>query len=319
VADNVVPPFAETLERQHSVMSRHQLLAYGIDDATMTRRVRSGEWQRPASAVYVLEPTPLGTEQRRIAASLYLGDQCQLTGPAALHWYGFRHVPSTDRVHALVPHASRRRSTGMIVVMRTEELDDRARDAGLYRLTSPARAVVDAGRVVGDLRAVRALFAEAVQTGHTDLDAIEHELRRAKRSRTAIANRAFHELVDGVRSSPEAELRNLIRSDRSLPPILWNPILATQDGTRLPSPDAYFADVAIAIEVDSREHHTSDEDFQRTLERANALSRFGILVLHFTPAEIRTSPSRVLRMIRDVYRQRSAQPVSVPVRAARRQ
>jgi len=207
----------------------------------------------------------------------------------------------------------------MIVVMRTEELDDRARDAGLYRLASPARAVVDAGRVVGDLRAVRALFAEAVQTGHTDLIAIERELRRAKRSRTAIANRAFQELVDGVRSSPEAELRNLIRSDRSLPPTLWNPVLVTDDGTRLPSPDAYLAEVAIAIEVDSREHHTSDHDFQRTLERANALSRVGILVLHFTPAEIRTSPSRVSRMIRDVYRQRSTQPVSVPVRVARRQ
>jgi hypothetical protein len=308
----------EILRQQLLIASRGQLLDHGVDDRAMTRRVRRGEWQRPVPGIYVLEPAPLTSEQRRIVASLYLGDDCQITGPSALHWYGFRHVPATDRVHALVPHERRRRSTGPVLVMRTRELDPRARAAGLYQVASPARASVDAARTVSDLTFVRAILTEAVQRGHTDVTAISDELRRAKRSRTALANRVLGELLDGARSSPEAELRSLVRASHRLPPALWNPILVTHDGTRLPSPDGYLAQAGLAIEVDSVEHHLGGEDLVRTLDRGNILSRYGILVLHFTPTEIRSSPRRVLRMIEATYRQRTENAVTVPVTATPR-
>ena len=177
---------------------------------------------------------------------------------------------------------------------------------------------MDAARVVTELRFVRAILAEAVQRGHTDLTAIADELRRAKRSRTALANRVLHELLDGARSSPEAELRSLVRSSRRLPPMLLNPILVALDGTTLPTPDGYFVQAGLAIEVDSIAHHLDGEDLRRTLNRGNVLSRYGIVVLHFTPTEIRTSPARVLRMIEASVRERMASPVSVPVKATPR-
>jgi hypothetical protein len=314
VTANVLHSLDEIAERQQLVVSRAQLLAHGVDDPTMSRRVSRGDWQRPAAAVYVLQPSPLSSEQRRLAAALYLGPDCQITGLSALQWYGFRHAPAADKVHGLVPHRMRRRSTGVIVALRTEEMDDRPRDGGLYQVASPARAVVDAGRVLGDLRSVRAIFTEAVQAGHTDVQGIELELRRARRSRTAIANRVLRELVDGVRSAPEAELRELVRSSQSLPDMRWNPILVNPDGARLPSPDGYLVETGVAIEVDSREHHLSSEDFQRTLDRGNLLGQYGIVVLHFTPTEIRTSPARVLRMIEATHRERAARPIPVRIR-----
>ncbi len=45
-------------------------------------------------------------------------------------------------------------------------------------------------------------------------------------------------------------------------------------------------------------------DWRRTLSRHNLLSQYGIIVLHFTPAEIRREPRRVLRAIERTYQAR---------------
>ena len=49
----------------------------------------------------------------------------------------------------------------------------------------------------------------------------------------------------------------------------------------------------VAVEVDSREWHLSPEDWERTLERHARMSAHGIIVLHFTPRQIRDEPGRV--------------------------
>jgi hypothetical protein len=241
--------------------------------------------------------------------------QAQLTGATALHWYGFRYVPSTDKVHVLVPHCTRKRSAGVVVVQRTLSMDSHPRDGGLYRLASPARAAMDASRAATDLRTVRAILAEAVQGGFASLTALNAELRRAKRSRTALASRVIRELVEGVRSTAEAELRDLVLTSALLPPVLWNPRLIADDGTVLPTPDAYLPGAGIALEVDSREHHATDDGWKRTLDRGNLLARYGVIVLHITPADIRSQPAHVVRLIEHTYAERSAHPIAVSIRA----
>jgi hypothetical protein len=186
------------LDRQHHVVSRSQLLAAGVDDGTTYRRVRAGHWQRLLPGVFLLTPGSPGIEQRRVAAALFAGEPAQLTGLAVLHWYGFRSAPATDRVHVLVPHDVHRRSTGFVVVQRALSLDARARPAGPYWVTSPARAVVDACRSLTQLRDIRAIVAEAVQANHASPHAIEAELRRAGRSRTSLTRQALAEVLAGV-------------------------------------------------------------------------------------------------------------------------
>ncbi|MEE3918136.1 hypothetical protein V2I01_04395 [Micromonospora sp. BRA006-A] len=177
------------------------------------------------------------------------------------------------------------------MIARALELDPQARRTALYPVCSPARAVVDAARDLRGLRPVRATVAEAVQRGFTDLDSLDAEIRRARRSRTALIRKAFAEITDGVRSAPETELRECLGSSRVLGEILWNPRLSAADGARLPTPDGYLADCAVALEVDSREYHLSPADWARTLDRHNELSRHGVLILHFTPAQIRREPA----------------------------
>ncbi|MER7418685.1 type IV toxin-antitoxin system AbiEi family antitoxin domain-containing protein [Micromonospora peucetia] len=308
------PELAVAAERQQQIVTRAQLLATGFNDMYLYRQTRRSQWQRVLPGTYALVTGILTEEQRRIAAALYAGPDAQLTGLAALIWYGFRQSPRTDDVHLIVPHHARRSSAGFARVARALALDAQARQASTYPVCSPARAVVDAARDLRQLRPVRAIVAESVQRGFTDLARLDEEIRRARRSRTALIRKAFAEVVDGIRSAPEAELRECLAGSRLLPEIRWNPRLVDGDGRSLPTPDGYLVDAAVGLEVDSREYHFSPGDWTRTLDRHNELSRHGILVLHFTPAQIRRDPDRIRRTVEDAYASRLGLGVGIGVR-----
>jgi len=307
------PALGTLLDRQYGVLSRKQLLAAGVGDMTICRHLRDGRWQRLAPAVYRVENTDGGTEHRRIAAALFAGEDCQLTGLTALHWYGFRSAPSTDRIHVLIPHHTRCRSTGFIVVQRTLALDPAARDADVYRITSAPRAVVDACRLLTTLRDVRAIVAEAVQSGRASPAQLDAEIRRAARSRTGLVRRALTEVAEGVMSAPEAELRDLTLSSNVLPAVLWNPRLTTVDGRPVPTPDGFIEEAGLALEVDSVEYHADPDGWRRTLERDRTLTLLDVEVLHVLPSEIRAFPRKVLADIETAYRNRMASGVRARV------
>jgi hypothetical protein len=309
------PEWEEKAHRQQQLLTRAQLLGAGFDDMFLYRQTRRGLWQRVLPATYGLFTGVLTDEQRRISAALYAGAEAQLTGLAALTWYGFRYSPPTDAVQLIVPHHARRKSAGHAVIARALSMDAKARRTPHYAVCSPARAVVDAARDLRHLRPVRALVAEAVQRGFTDLAALDEEIRRARRSRTALIRRAFAEVVAGTRSAPGAELRDWLSGSTLLPEVLWNPRLFTTEGRTLPTPDGYLVAAAVALEVDSQEYHFRPEDWARTLDRHNELSRLGILILHFTPAQIRREPARVRRMVEEAYASRRGLTASVNVRA----
>ncbi|MER7165240.1 hypothetical protein ABT336_04065 [Micromonospora sp. NPDC000207] len=304
-----------TAQAQQQVVTRAQLLNIGCTDMYLYRQARRGRWQRVLPATYALFSGVLTEEQRRISAALYAGGQAQLTGLAALRWYGFRYGPRTEAVHLVVPHHVRRRSAAYAQVSRTLTPDERARHPGLYPVCSPARAVVDAARGLREIRPVRAIVAEAVQRGYADLTGLDEEIRRARRSRTALVRKAFTEVLAGTRSAPEAELRECLAASGILPDILWNPRLSTWTGDSLPTPDGYLADAAIALEVDSQEYHFSPDDWARTLRRHNEMSRHGLMILHFTPAQIRREPGRVRRTVEETYESRRGVGATVRVRA----
>jgi hypothetical protein len=63
------------------------------------------------------------------------------------------------------------------------------------------------------------------------------------------------EVADGIRSTAEGDLRDLIRAAR-LPMPLFNPSLYKGD-TFLAKPDTWWPDAGVAAEVDSRAFHLS--------------------------------------------------------------
>ncbi|MGH3125467.1 MAG: endonuclease domain-containing protein, partial [Streptosporangiaceae bacterium] len=63
-------------------------------------------------------------------------------------------------------------------------------------------------------------------------------------------------------------------------------------------PDAWWPQAGLVVEVDSREYHLSPADWEHTMRRHAKLTALGILVLHFSPRQIRTEPDLVVAAIR---------------------
>ncbi|MEJ3746574.1 type IV toxin-antitoxin system AbiEi family antitoxin domain-containing protein [Actinomycetes bacterium KLBMP 9797] len=301
---------------QRGIATRRQLLRAGLDDEAIRREVHGNRWQRLLPGLFASFTGPPTDEHRRVAAAIYAPVGAQITGVAALRWYGFRHLPDDDRIHLLIPHTSRRTSRGFVLFQRTDRLDSAAKRQGPYTVCSVARAVADAARQLNDLRAVRALVAEAVQRRFTDVPSLRRELDAAQTHRTRLLRVAVNEVDQGVRSAPEAELAADLKTSSILPTVQWNPTLVADDGSELPGPDGWIQESGIALEVDSREYHLNPEDWRRTIDRHNRLAAHGALVLHFTPSEIRRNRARVRRIIETAHLERISSGVKVSIRVA---
>lgn len=297
----------QLLASQRGLLTRAQALAAGLDDEEIRLELRRSRWQRLLPGLYATFTGDVTLELKRLAATLYLGPDAQITGIAALVWHRFRQLPTDELLHVLVPHSTRRVSRGFLRVQRTHRLDPNAHRTAGYTMCSVARAVADACRLLDDVRSVRAVVAESVQRGLTTVDALQRECELAGTSRTSLLRGALKEVRAGTRSAPEIELKKLLERSVVIREILWNPKLIADDGTLLPSPDGWIDDVGIALEVDSREYHLSPEQWQQTMRRHNTLAAHGVVVLHFTPSEIRTRPTHVRRLIERAYRERIAE------------
>jgi len=113
---------------------------------------------------------------------------------------------------------------------------------------------------------------------------------------------ALLQAMTGVR------FRDLIERAR-LPWPMFNARLLTADGDFIASPDAWWSREGVAVEIDSREWHLNPADWERTMRRHARISAHGILVLHFSPRQIRTSPARVIATIRETLAAGAARPV----------
>ena len=126
---------------------------------------------------------------------------------------------------------------------------------------------------------------------------------------------ALGEVAEGVRSSAEGDLHSLIKAAR-LPMPLFNAALFA-GSSFLGRPDAWWGEAGVAVEVDSVEWHLSPADWDRTRKRHDVMGAAGIIVLHFSPRQIRREPAEVARVIRQALgsgRQRAAVAVhAVPV------
>ena len=197
-------------------------------------------------------------------------------------------------------------STGFVAVRRTTRLPEQVCYVGPVQFALPARAVADSVRWLNDLAAVRALVAGVVQTKMCTIDQLAAELRTGSVQGSALFRAALGEVADGVRSASEAELKDLLKRGR-LPAPLFNARLYCHDEL-IAVADAWWPDAGVVVEVDSKEWHLSPGDWEKTMSRHARMTALGILVLHFTPRQIRYEPDQVLAIIRQALASRNGLP-----------
>lgn len=302
---------AAILARQYQVISRNQTLANGMTASALRQRLRAGgPWQRLLPGVFLAVTGTPSFEERSVAALLYSGAGSLITGIAAVGLWGLQ-APGNTIIDVLIPAARQRRSTGFVRIHPTVRMPDQVFSVGPVRLVPVARAVADAARGMTRLADVRALVASAVQRGKCRPDLLAAELEAGPVQGSALLRVAVGDVSDGIRSSPEADLKDLLRRAK-LPEPVFNPKLYVGDEF-IASPDGWWPEAGIAAEVDSRAYHLSPHDHERTLARDARMAAHGIIVLHFTPRQIRTTPGTVITAIRSALAAGSSRP-RLPIR-----
>jgi hypothetical protein len=273
----------------------------------LAHRIRSGgPWQRLVAGLYLAETGAPNVAQREMAALLHGGAGSVLTGPAALRGLGIT-TAEPARFDVLVPMSRRPESVAFVTIHRTTRMPERVIREGRRSYALPPRALADAARGMTSLREVRALIAGAVQRGDCALRALVGELPQGQRRNSALLRRVLAEVGDGVRSVAEGEFKDLING-AGLPKPMFNARLFTASGAFIATADAWWPDAGVAAEVDSREWHLRPADWERTMRRHAMMSSHGILVLHFSPAQIRYEPATVLAALIDTLQTGRARP-----------
>lgn len=269
----------------------------GLTDRQLRYRIRpGGPWQQLLPGVYLTVTGTPTRQQLEIAALRYAGPGSAITGLAALRRHGVR-VPDHSVITVLVRRGRRRVDQPFVAVSPTTRMPERVCVTGAVEFTMVARAVADAARELRTLRDFRALVADCVQRRFCSVDVLARELAGTPRKQSGWLRQALAEVADGVRSVAEADLRGLIIR-AGLPRPMFNARLFA--GERfLGTVDAWWPDAGVAAEVDSRQWHLSPEDWERTLARHTRMGKYGIVVQHFTPGQVRTEPGRVAADIRE--------------------
>jgi hypothetical protein len=287
---------AALLATQYQVISRNQALARGLSERALQYRVRiRGSWQRLLPGVFLAVTGTPTADQRDVAAQLYAGSDGLITGTAALRRWGVA-APHSSVIDMLIPAGRQRKSTDFVRVHGTKRMPEQAFTLGPVSLAPIPRAVADSARGLTRLADVRALVAAVVQHGRCSADSLVAELEGGPVQGSALLRIAIADIRDGVRSSPEADLKDLLERAK-IPTPMFNPRLYAGEEF-IASPDGWWPDLGVAAEVDSREYHLSPEDHERTLARHARMAAHGITVLHFTPRQIRTQPAQVAATIR---------------------
>jgi hypothetical protein len=291
---------ADLLAKQDGVIARQQIARCAMSDAVLRHRIRpGGPWQVLLPGIYLSSTGTPTAAQQQMAGVLFGGPRSVITGPAALAQHG---IPASDggMVDVLVPLTRRRQNVAFLRLHRTSDMPRLIFPVGQVCYAPPARAVADTVRGLSSIGDVRAVVAAAVQRGKAVVWQLAEELERGPVHGSALFRLALSEVAEGTRSSAEADLRTLIKRAR-LPEPIFNPCLFAGDAF-LGSPDAWWPDAGVAGEVDSREWHLSPQDWERTLARHTRMSAHGIIVLHFTPRQIRSGPRAVAEEISSALR-----------------
>src|SRR5712691_2564342 len=194
----------QLLREQCEIVSRRQALACGVSVGELRTRLRpDGPWKVILPGVYLAHNGLLTVGQRERAATLYAGNGSVISGRAALARQGIR-VPLSDVVDVLVPHERIRANTEFVRVHRTKRMPAQVwqTDGLLWALA--ARAVADATRGQTDLRAARAVVADAVQRGKCTVGQLAAELDAGPKQGSAALRAALEDVMAGADSDQPA-------------------------------------------------------------------------------------------------------------------
>lgn len=286
---------AGLLESQHSVASRRQLAALGIDRSQVRNQCNAGRWATVGDRVVVLHNGPLTEEQQRWAAVLGQAPGAALGGITAAQAHGLSWR-SEELLHVIVAEGSRIVPTvGQIVhASRTYRPDQHLHPGSGVPRTRIQRSVIDAAAwTVSDRRAGGVLCAAVQQrlvTAEPLLEALE---AAGPVRRRHLIGLTLGDIQGGAQSLLEIDFTPLAAQAGLPPPRRQTVRLDAQGRRRYIDVDFDYFDAEVDGAV-----HLLPANYWDDQKRHNELTIAGSRTLHFSTVGIRLEPQLVVSQLR---------------------
>lgn len=283
---------------QYGVITRRQLLANGESRRVISRLLQSGDWVVLAPGIYFTQSSPPQDRALALAAQIAAGEGSVISGAMALRLQGVR-CDAAARVTVLVPHdRAAPKANELINPKRCVTMPDHLSD-GLLRVVSVARAAIDHCIGVRTLDDARARLVGPVQQRSCTSKQLLAAAREAGRV-SPLVRAALDEIADGVHSVAEARARNqLVKA--GFPAGRWNLSMCAPEDKFYFSPDCFWEEARLVLEIQSKEFHWRDSEWQSTMRRVNRLSGLGLLVVQVAPSRLSRDPHGWIEELRTAY------------------
>ena len=281
---------AALAERQHGVVTRVQLIAIGLSDDGIRRRVDDGRLHRVHQGVYAVGRPSLAREGRFIAAVVSCGPAAALSHFAAAVLWGLIRERG-PRIDVTVPGSGGRRRRGAVIIHRSPlpAADITHRDG--IRVTTPARTLIDLADVLPRRRLERALDEAA----YLRLDLAPVSPRPGRRGAGVLAQVIAMHAPGSTRTRSELEERMLSLCDRFRLPT--PEVNTTVQGHEV---DFLWRDSRLIVEVDGWAAHGTRSAFEHDRRRDADLLAAGWRVLRISWERLRSEPLWLAQRLAEV-------------------
>jgi very-short-patch-repair endonuclease len=274
-------------ERQHGVVTRQQLIAAGLSDHGIARRVKDGRLWRVHQGVYAVGRPALTFHGRLMAAVLSCGTGAAVSHYAAGVLQGLLKERG-PRIDVTVPGSGGRRRRGAVIIHRGPLPAGEVITVEGIPVTSPARTVVD----LADFLPRRQLERVIDEAQYLRLELGDLAPRHGRRGNGTL-KRVLAEHQAGTtltRSELEERMLDLLHSRRLPTP----EINADIEGYEV---DFVWHDHGLIVETDGWRAHGTRNAFERDRRRDADLVSAGWRVLRVSYQRLEREPAWVAQRL----------------------
>jgi very-short-patch-repair endonuclease len=264
--------------RQYGVIARFQLIAIGLSEKAIDRRLASGRLHRLHPGVYAVGHMLVPREGRWLAAVLAAGADAVLSHRSAAALWGIRRYEGWPEITV---RPGQRQGRGVVARRSSLQPDEVTEERGIPT-TTVTRTLLDLGSVLNDRQLEKAI-REAEYLRLFDLTQLTRLLDRHKRRKGTAALRKAITSASESRNRTRSDLEDLfidLLLKANLPTPELNGTLELDAMTI--EPDAIWRDRKLIVELDSWGAHGTRGAFERDRERDLALAAAGWVCVRIT-------------------------------------
>jgi very-short-patch-repair endonuclease len=289
---------------QFGLVSRTQAKALGLTNDILRRRLDSGRWESIHRDVFRIAGAPISLRQRMLAACLGWGPDALISFNSAMRLW---ELPGTwgDEPQHIIVDRGRRRSD---YPARRHWLGPLPRGditaKGPIPVTTVSRTFVDVAGCAPSEELEDALD-DALRRRLTSIPRMRRQLEAAGRRKRVAILRALLDARDPTTRPPESLLETkvarILRSAKLTGLVAQHNIVV--EGHVIARVDFAIPTAKVAVEADGYRWHSDRAQWQRDLERRNALTNLGWRIIHITWDDL-SRPQAIIDQVEQALRAR---------------